>query len=448
MPDAQPDVAIALSKETPAPIAKHVHGALLGSGCEVVFGDRLYLINLPAKKLEAHAELVGIELPLGPTASRTWSEQGYAVRDFSLDNRADFVLDGGSVNFTPAQRALVTLDYLDRKLQCDATGWNAALVASGMAEAASNPKPEWLVGPTNKWEGQPLLTALSALELLEGVSPVHGKGQAQSTGLPMAKGGTSFGAWLGKAMTGQIVSVQSIRDYWGESVAYYFGWQQYSEFLPPAPLSSLEHSQCVTTLIPSDLYLYFLAAPLAAAGIQTLTFPAVVGAYVWLARPADITVDDDPNVPLYSLLAVVWAILFVTTWRSKQQEYAFKWGSSTALRKEVLRPEFVGVAATDPVSGKPILVDPPAKRACRLLFSGAVTALSLLVPLAAMIASLNLQGYIVASTGPWNGIPVYVEALAEMAKPGELFDPNGENPVLPLVPVILHAITIMVSLAH
>ena len=85
MPDAQPDVAIALSKETPAPIAKHVHGALLGSGCEVVFGDRLYLINLPAKKLEAHAELVGIELPLGPTASRTWSEQGYAVRDFSLD---------------------------------------------------------------------------------------------------------------------------------------------------------------------------------------------------------------------------------------------------------------------------------------------------------------------------------------------------------------------------
>jgi len=250
-----------------------------------------------------------------------------------------------------------------------------------------------------------MLGALEALGYLSAASPIHGAGQQQSTGLPLTSG--TLVPWLKTALlTGQIVSVDSIRGYWGESVAYYFGWQQFY--------------------------------------IRSLLLPALAGLYVWLLRPVDVTVDDDPNVPLYSLLAVVWAIVFVTTWRSKAAEYAFKWGTANAQSGAVLRSEFVGVESVDAVTGAKVLVDPPVKRALRLLFSGLITALSLLVPVGAMITSLNLQGYIVASTGAWNGIPVYVPELAKHARPGELFDPNGDSLVMPLVPVILHAITIQV----
>ena len=55
--------------------------------------------------------------------------------------------------------------------------------------------------------------------------------------------------------------------------------------------------------------------------------------------------------------------------------------------------------------------------------AGTEPGLSLLVPVGAMIASLNLQGYIVASTGSWMGVPVYVPLLARFAAPGALFDP-------------------------
>ena len=399
------DIALAFIEDTPAPLHKHLRNSLVNIGFEVVYGESLYLLKLPATALEAHAESLSLEVPLSAETAKKWSEELYPVRKFRQTGRIAFAARGVPVAFTPAERATITLDYLDRKLLCDSTAWSAALVASGKPEAASSPKKEWLVGPVSGWSGQPMLGALEALGYLSAASPIHGAGQQQSTGLPLTSG--TLVPWLKTALlTGQIVSVDSIRGYWGESVAYYFGWQQFY--------------------------------------IRSLLLPALAGLYVWLLRPVDVTVDDDPNVPLYSLLAVVWAIVFVTTWRSKAAEYAFKWGTANAQSGAVLRSEFVGVESVDAVTGAKVLVDPPVKRALRLLFSGLITALSLLVPVGAMITSLNLQGYIVASTGAWNGIPVYVPELAKHARPGELFDPNGDSLVMPLVPVILHAITIQV----
>ena len=62
-----------------------------------------------------------------------------------------------------------------------------------------------------------------------------------------------------------------------------------------------------------------------------------------------------------------------------------------------------------------------------------------------MIGSLNLQGYIKASTGRWLGLTVYIPGLAIFAAPGQIFDPlQTDSLVLPLVPVVLHAISIQV----
>lgn len=318
------DVAIALVENAPAPLRKHLHNSLVNTGLEVVDDNSFYLLTLPPATLEAHAESCRLEKALAPDAAKTWSEEAFPVRTFRLAGRAAHAASGVPVDFTPAERATITLDYLDRNLLCDATNWPAALVASGQAEAASNPKREWLIGHASEWSGQPMLSALAALGHLSAATAIHVTGQQASTGLPLAPG--TLTPWLKQALsTGQLISIDSIRDYWGESVAFYFGWQQYY--------------------------------------IRSLALPALAGLYVWMQRPAEVTVDDDPAVPLYSLFAVVWAILFVTTWRSKAAEYAFKWGTANAQRNAVLRSEFVGVEALDPVSGARVLVE-PAGTAC------------------------------------------------------------------------------------
>ena len=403
------DVVLALEPSTPAPLRKHLQDALGAIGLSVTcMGGELshavlFLLAAPPQLLEAQAEVLSLPIELLPQAKRSWSEEAWAVRDFCVANRAAHAAEGADVPFTPAQRAHLTLAWLDGRLMCDTAGeWTAALVASGRADAVE-PKREWLVGPHDTWAGQPLLGALEALGYLRAASPTHGPGHRSSVGLPL--GLSQIKPWCARVLLrGEVVTLDAIRDYWGEGVAFYFAWQQYY--------------------------------------LRLLTLPAGCGLLVYLARPATMSIDDDPNVPLFSLLAVVWAILFVTSWRGKQSGHAFAWGTADTHRAEQLRPEFEGVPITDPISGQPMLHD--QSRALRWAASLGATVASLVVPLAAMIISLNLQGYIVASTGPWLGLSVHVPALAKHAAPGALFDPLSGSTVLPLVPVALHAITIQV----
>ena len=160
---------------------------------------------------------------------------------------------------------------------------------------------------------------------------------------------------------------------------------------------------------------------------------------MYALRPPSTTVDDDPLVPLFSLLAVVWAIAFVSGWRRKQAELAFRWGSSSAGVAERLRPSFEGAQATDPVSGRRVLVEAAHRKALRYAASASVSVLCLLVPVVVMFASLNLQGYITPKARYVLGLPVYYPSLARHAAEGATFDPKGS---LALAPVVLHAVVI------
>jgi hypothetical protein len=419
------DLGIQLSAATPAPLKKYFLSKLDASGVKVFTPsqdsaattrseEEILLVTLPQALLEECAEQCAMQKHLAQhCAPRAHSETLWPVRTFRRRDRASFIEGSGSgiVVFTASERSYLAHDFLENALATDDL-WSAALVASGRADAASSPNPAWFVGPGDGWVGQPLLGALRNLGYLLVAAPTHTTARRASTGLPPANVsaiGAHLAAFLLSGGRKSLVDIRSIRDYHGERVAFYFAW--------------------------ASFYLTMLAVP------------ACGGLAVWLARPVGVSVDDDPLVPLFSLVAVAWAILFVQAWRRRQSELSFEWGTSDDARsasappgREALRPSFVGQPATDPVSGRSILVDAPLERLRRYALSVSASILSLSVPLAAMICSLNLQGYISPTTGAWYGVRVYFEPLARHALPGEIFDPAGS---LALAPVALHAVTIM-----
>ena len=92
------DAVFAL-KDVPVALKKHMRDALVLIGFEVE-GDELLLIRLSAQKLEAHAELLGLEKALDPSAKHSWSEKTFAVRPYAVSDRDAFASKGA---FTPAE---------------------------------------------------------------------------------------------------------------------------------------------------------------------------------------------------------------------------------------------------------------------------------------------------------------------------------------------------------
>ena len=104
--------------------------------------------------------------------------------------------------------------------------------------------------------------------------------------------------------------------------------------------------------------------------LQALLVPAVAGLLLWWRRPADLPISDDVWVPYFSLLAVVWGILFVHAWRRRQAALGFRWGTDVGsswgdgrvARRDELRPDFEGTEAISEVSGACIGLQASAHR--------------------------------------------------------------------------------------
>ena len=276
-------------------------------------------------------------------------------------------------SFSPAERALLVGLLLDAVPTDDALP--AALAAAGVAAA-----------PTHS---RSLLHVLEAAGAVVAAAPLHDDGARDA-------------AWrssVRQLARGRSLDADVFAAYWGEGVAFYFAW--------------------------SGFYL------------KALAVPALLGFAIWLRRPADLLVDDDPYVPAYALLTVVWACGFVALWRRKEAALDFKWGCADA--QEYIRSDFEGDEVTSEVTGETVRRERPARRAARYALSIGVTLVCLAVPVAVMLVSLNLQGYISPLGRDVLGVPVYSAAVSAYAKPGATFDPNGS---LALVPVVIHAVTI------
>ncbi|EOD17321.1 hypothetical protein EMIHUDRAFT_470289 [Emiliania huxleyi CCMP1516] len=134
-------------------------------------------------------------------------------------------------------------------------------------------------------------------------------------------------AWL---RSSEPLALDAIRDYWGERTGFLFAWQAFY--------------------------------------VQALAPPAALGLCIWWRRPKGTSVDDDSAVPVFSLFSVVWALLF-----------------------SVRRPEFVGREVVSEITGEVELVEGRGSRALRYAASLCVSLACLIVPLAYMFVSLNLQ---------------------------------------------------------
>ena len=164
---ATADLTLTLEATTPAAVRRHAIDALVDAGFAVAHSEDLdiLLLTLTESPFKQHAEEIGMLKALAPSAERRWSEVDFPMREYDRTVCSDA--------FTPAERATVCFDYLERHLKCT-DGWTTALAASGRSDAAKHPRREWLVGPPTEaghvWSGQPLLGALTALGYLAALS--------------------------------------------------------------------------------------------------------------------------------------------------------------------------------------------------------------------------------------------------------------------------------------
>lgn len=127
--------------------------------------------------------------------------------------------------------------------------------------------------------------------------------------------------------------LQEIRDYFGESIAFYFAFLAYYN--------------------------------------RALVIPAIAGLAFFIYQLADNTVDAD-GVPAYSIFVAIWASLFLEFWKRKEAKYRVRWGMTKFLEKEQPRPEFKGTWLPSPIDGRKVETFPFIKRVVRMIFSQSV----------------------------------------------------------------------------
>uniref|UniRef100_A0A7S0DS14 Anoctamin transmembrane domain-containing protein n=1 Tax=Amorphochlora amoebiformis TaxID=1561963 RepID=A0A7S0DS14_9EUKA len=251
-----------------------------------------------------------------------------------------------------------------------------------------------------------LITRLEHDGVIEAVFPAHDhvetkkllqksffrRGESERDGL----------GFLGDLASVVFSPVNGIREYYGSEVAFYFAWL--------------------------DFFTLWLLAP------------SLVGFSLWYFR-GEYTVDDSPYIPFFSLFVIFWSALYIKYWDRQASDFACRWGTLDAARKESIRPQFEGEIRTSPITGKPEIYFSAYHRIPLYTFSFAVTLVALGIAGIVMGLFLNLEGYVHKDS------PIYVPWLAKRAEPGGFFfvsDNDGlwQN-IVGMVPVVLHSSVIL-----
>eukprot|EP00052_Salpingoeca_macrocollata_P021836 m.188162 g.188162 ORF g.188162 m.188162 type:complete len:701 (+) comp21639_c0_seq2:33-2135(+) len=312
-------------------------------------------------------------------------ELGVETEEFSIENRESFEAVGTTSFFTPAERALLVGDILDEISPDEEL---ITILQKHHSESASR------TGQGS--EHKSLLEVLKHAGVTDFDGPIHDTAPRFKLFWDMLR---PFEFARGTA------TIHNIRDYYGEGVAYYFGWMRFFTL--------------------------------------SLTVPGMLGVALWALTPQGWTVDNNPYVPVFSIAVVLWGFLFVKGWARCSTEYAFLWDTvDSAKTYQQVRPSFYGDERTDPVTGRTVLHYARWKRRCKYGVSVLVTLVMLAVAFAVMVGSLNLQGYIHEKDRFGDDNPFHIPFLYQFSREGAVFDPNG-NIVLSLVPVVLHSMVIL-----
>jgi hypothetical protein len=130
--------------------------------------------------------------------------------------------------------------------------------------------------------------------------------------------------------------LDSIEQYFGEKVAFYFTWLQHT-----------------------SAHLAVLSA---------------VGLLVFICQIASGNVDH-PLRPYFSVVVMVWTFITLINWKKRESLMAYRWGTMNYKEQETTRPQFHGDYTKDEITGEWVVTYPKYKRWLKYCISFPLTLL-------------------------------------------------------------------------
>lgn len=148
-------------------------------------------------------------------------------------------------------------------------------------------------------------------------------------------------------------NLEVCRNYYGEKVAFYFGWLgHYTSWLLPA---------------------------------------GILGFFSWIGVATLSNNPSAPNIPFFAAFIAIWSTLFLEFWKRKEKRYSMMWGTEQYENEESERPNFIGVPSVSPVDGSHILYFSKFSFYTRI-YSSALTIAVLIVVVIGVIIGIIFAG--------------------------------------------------------
>lgn len=144
------------------------------------------------------------------------------------------------------------------------------------------------------------------------------------------------GLWKRVVVGCMYQPLDSIEQYFGEKVAFYFAWLQHTAG-----------------------HLIFLSA----AGLILFMFQ--LGTDNW----------DHPLRPFFAILVMLWTFVVLINWKKRANFLAYRWGTMNYKEQETTRPQFTGNYTRDDVTGEWVVTYPNWKRWLKYTISLPLTLL-------------------------------------------------------------------------
>ena len=130
--------------------------------------------------------------------------------------------------------------------------------------------------------------------------------------------------------------LDSIEQYFGEKVAFYFAWLQHTA--------------------------------------SHLTFLSAAGLFMFLCQIATGKWDH-PLRPFYAMVVMLWTCIVLLNWRKRANFLAYRWGTMDYKKQETTRPQFQGDYTRDEITNDWVVTYPKWKRWLKYMISFPLTLL-------------------------------------------------------------------------
>jgi Calcium-activated chloride channel len=182
--------------------------------------------------------------------------------------------------------------------------------------------------------------------------------------------------------------LDSIEEYFGEKVAFYFAWLQHTA-----------------------VHLVFLS---------------VVGLIVFVCQVSSMTWDH-PLRPFFAMVVMIWTFVVLINWRKRANFLAYRWGTMNYKEQEVTRPQFQGEFVKDDITGEDVIRYPQWKRWLKYAISLPVTILFTTGTLIVILwvhanRDVQLARYLEQKTNPGSDSFQFDFAISVIGKPAPIVE--------------------------